>query len=196
MKGGAGDASGFADIIRNTYGWNVMKPDVIDNELWDDIYDTYVNDRFSLGTKEYFTSRNPAAIEEITAVMLETARKGMWNASDEQIKTLSELHTEVVNEFGPSCSGFVCDNARLREFISGNVSKETAAEYNSSIGAIRAENISGQARDDGMVMQKEELNAMDRVTGSINGLIVGAVVTAAVVLMALFIRKRKKQARQ
>ena len=26
MKGGAGDASAMADVIRNTYGWNVMKP--------------------------------------------------------------------------------------------------------------------------------------------------------------------------
>ena len=31
MKGGAGDASGIDDDVRNTYGWTVMKPDVIDN---------------------------------------------------------------------------------------------------------------------------------------------------------------------
>ena len=30
MNGGAGDVpSGIADVVRNTYGWNVMKPDVI-----------------------------------------------------------------------------------------------------------------------------------------------------------------------
>lgn len=111
----------MADVIRNTYGWNVMKPDVIDDELWNDIYDTFVSDKHNLGMKQYFTSVNPAAIEEITAVMLETARKGMWNASAEQISTLAELHTEVVNEYRPSCSGFVCDNAKLRDFIASNV---------------------------------------------------------------------------
>ncbi len=194
MKGGAGDASGFADIVRNTYGWNVMKPDVIDNELWDDIYDTYVKDKFNLGTKDYFTSKNPAAIEEITAVMLETARKGMWNATAEQIKTLAELHTEIVNEYQPSCSGFVCDNAKLREFISSNVSKATAAQYNQNIGTIRAENTGSD--NDGMVMQKEELNAMDKITSHINGIIVGAVVLIALVLMVFFIRRRKKQSEE
>ena len=193
MKGGAGDASGFADIVRNTYGWNVMKPDVIDNELWDDIYDTYVKDKFNLGTKDYFTSKNPAAIEEITAVMLETARKGMWNATAEQIKTLAELHTEIVNEYQPSCSGFVCDNAKLREFISSNVSKATAAQYNQNIGTIRAENTGSD--NDGMVMQKEELNAMDKITSHINGIIVGAVVLIALVLMVFFIRRRKNNQR-
>lgn len=194
MKGGAGDASGFADIIRNTYGWNVMKPDVIDNELWDDIYDTYVADKHNLGTKEYFTSKNPAAIEEITAVMLETVRKGMWNATPEQIRTLAELHTEVVNEYQPSCSGFVCDNAKLRDFISSNVAKETASQYNQNIGTIRAENIATD--NDGMVMQKEELNAIDKITGNINGIIVGIAVVAALLLMFFFIRRRKKQAEE
>ncbi len=191
MKGGSGDASGFADVIRNTYGWNVMKPDVIDNELWNDIYDTYIGDKFNLGTKDYFTSKNPAAIEEITAVMLETARKGMWNASPDQIKALAELHTEIVNEYSPSCSGFVCDNAKLRDFITKNVSEKSAAQYNQNIGSIRAENLGSD--NDGMVMQKEELNSMDKIKGSINGLIVGAIVVIALILMIFFIRRRKKQ---
>lgn len=191
MKGGSGDASGFADIIRNTYGWNVMKPDVIDNELWNDIYDTYVEDKFNLGTKEYFTSKNPAALEEMTAVMLETARKGMWNASPEQIKNLSELHTEIVNEYQPSCSGFVCDNAKLRDFISKNVSKESALQYNQNIGEIRSENVNSNS--DGMVMQKEELNNTDKVTSHVNGIIVGVLVVIALVFIVVFIRRRKRQ---
>jgi cobaltochelatase CobN len=191
MKGGSGDASAFADIIRNTYGWNVMKPAAIDDELWDDIYDTYVADKNNLGVKEYFTSTNPAAIEEITAVMLETVRKGMWDASPEQIAELAALHTEVVNEYQPSCSGFVCDNPKLRDFISSNVSKETAVKYNQAIGTIRAENISG-ADNDGMVMEKEELNSTEQTTGRINGIIVGAIVIVALVGFILLLRRRKK----
>lgn len=32
--------------------------------------------------------------------MLETARKGMWEASEQQISTLANLHTDLVKEFG------------------------------------------------------------------------------------------------
>ncbi|MDE6860047.1 MAG: cobaltochelatase subunit CobN [Duncaniella sp.] len=190
MKGDAGDASGFADIIRNTYGWNVMKPAAIDDELWDDIYETYVADRNNLGVKDYFTSTNPAAIEEITAVMMETVRKGMWDASPEQISAIAELHTEVVNQYKPSCSGFVCDNAKLREFIASKVSKETAEQYNKSIGTIRAEQIG--ADSDGMVMQKEELNSTEHTTGHVNGAIVGAIVAAVLILFIVLLRRRRK----
>lgn len=77
MKGGASSASEFAEVITNTYGWNVMKPAAIDKELWDNIYNVYVKDELNLGVKQYFEQQNPAALEEMTAVMLESARKGI-----------------------------------------------------------------------------------------------------------------------
>ena len=189
MKGGAGDASAFADVIRNTYGWNVMKPDAIDNELWDDIYDTYVADKNSLGIKDYFKTVNPAAIQEMTAVMLETVRKGMWDASPEQVATLAELHTEIVNEFGAACSGFVCDNASLRDFIASKAPEQAAAKYNKAVAHVRAENLSS---DDGMVMKRDELNNTDTVTNNINGVIVALAVVAAVTGLLILIRRRRK----
>ncbi len=189
MNGGAGDASTFADIVRNTYGWNVMKPNAIDNELWNDIYDTYVKDKYNLGTKEYFTSKNPAAIEEITAVMMETIRKGMWKASPEQIAEIAKLHTEVVNEYQPSCSGFVCNNAKLREFISSKVDKAAAERYDQSISRIRAE---GSADADGITMQKEELNKQENARSVISGAAVAVGVVLALIVIVVLLRRRKK----
>lgn len=60
MKGEAGDANTFAEIVQNTYGWNVMKPKAIDKEMWDEIYNVYVKDKFGLGLHEYFEQQNPA----------------------------------------------------------------------------------------------------------------------------------------
>lgn len=188
MSGGAGDASVIADVVRNTYGWNVMKPDVIDNELWNNIYDTYIKDSHNLGTKEFFKNTNPAAIEEITAVMLETARKGMWNATDEQLSTLAELHTEIVSDYKPSCSGFVCNNSKLREYIASNVDKTTANAYNNSISDIRAENFGG---DDGVVMKKDELNNLDKTTSHINSGLVLGIVAICVLIVFIVIRRRR-----
>jgi cobaltochelatase CobN len=190
MKGGSGDASAFADVVRNTYGWNVMKPNAIDNELWNDLYDMYVKDVHGLGTKEFFTSKNPAALEEITAVMMETARKGMWKASKEQLSTLAELHTEIVKEQGASCSGFVCNNSKLRDFIASNVSAAKAQQYNQSIAQIRSEQVSSK---DGMVMQKEELNAEQETTKSVvSGVIVAVIVIAAIVGLLVLLKRRRK----
>ena len=69
MKGEATSAAGFAEIVRNTYGWNVMKPSVIDNEMWDEIYNVYVKDKFNLGVQDFFEKQSPAALQEITATL-------------------------------------------------------------------------------------------------------------------------------
>lgn len=190
MKGGAGDASEFADVIRNTYGWNVMKPEAIDDELWDGIYDTYVKDVNNLGLRKYFSDKNPAAIQEMTAVMLETVRKGMWDATPEQVAEIARLHTESVAEHGAACSGFVCDNAKLRDFIASKVSKETAASYNKEVASVRAENISDES--DGKMMKKEELNTVDKITNRINGVIVAVCAVIAIIIFAVVIRRRRK----
>ena len=190
MKGGAADAAAVSDVVKNTYGWNVMKPDVIDDELWNDIYDTYVADKNRLGVREHFKDVNPAAVQEMTAVMMETARKGMWHASPEQLRELAKLHTETVKETGAACSGFVCDNAKLRDFISSKVDGRTASEYNKEVAEVRAENASGAG--DGMVMKREEMNPTETVTNHINGIIVGAVVLLLLIGLALLVRRRKK----
>lgn len=153
MKGEATSASGLADIIRNTYGWNVMKPKAIDNRMWNEIFEVYVKDKFHLGMKDFFEEANPAALQEITAVMMETARKGMWKASESQLKEVAALHTELVNKYNPGCSGFVCDNAKLREFIAARTQPEEAARYESKINEVR-EAVS-EAGDKGMVMKKK-----------------------------------------
>lgn len=191
MKGESSSAGEFAEIITNTYGWNVMKPAAIDKELWDNIYNVYVKDEFNLGVKDFFETQNPAALEEMTAVMLETIRKGMWKASAEQTTELAKLHTEIVNKYRPSCSGFVCDNAKLREYIASKSDAQTAAQYKKSISKIREAQVSGDTK--GMVMKKEEINQiLDEQKNTLSNIAVGAAVLIAVLALVIFIRRRRK----
>lgn len=191
MKGGASSAGEFAEVITNTYGWNVMKPAAIDKELWDNIYNVYVKDEFNLGVKKYFEQQNPAALEEMTAVMLESVRKGLWKASEDQVAELSKLHTEIVNTYRPSCSGFVCDNAKLRDFIASKSSAQTAAQYKENISKIRETNTRGE--DKGVVMKKEEMNqTSEQQTNTLSNVAVGVVVIIVIIALILFVRKRRK----
>lgn len=189
MKGGASDAAVFAETVTNTYGWNVMKPDAIDDRLWNEIYDIYIKDSKNLGTTGFFEKNNPAALEEMSAVMLETARKGMWNATGEQIRTLAELHTELVRKYRPSCSGFVCDNAKLREYIASSVDSRKAGEYRENIREIREKQVSGEK---GTVLKKEQLNGettMKKTEIRNTAILISALVVLAII--TVYIRKRR-----
>ena len=193
MKGGASSASTFAEIVTNTYGWNVMKPKAIDKEMWDEIYNVYVKDKYHLGTKEFFDKQNPAALMEMTAVMMESARKGMWKATPQQLKDIAKLHTETVNKYKPSCSGFVCDNAKLRNYIASKADAASAKEYQQNVEQIRDAEAAKNSSDKGMVMKKETLNEeAQKTTTVVSGIVVGVIVIVAFVVLAVYLRRRRK----
>lgn len=193
MKGEASAAGGFAEIVRNTYGWNVMKPKAIDKEMWDEIYNVYVKDKFNLGVKEFFENQNPAALQEMTAVMMETARKGMWKASREQLKEIAKLHTELVNKYNAGCSGFVCDNAKLRDFIAQNTDAQSAQAYKEKIQDVR-EKVTEKA-DKGMVMKKQEMSISEseEYTNLLNNTMVAVAVIIVFAVIVIVIRRKRKQ---
>ncbi len=192
MKGGANSADGFADLVKNTYGWNVMKPQAIDKEMWDEIYNVYVKDKYHLGTRQFFEKQNPAALMEMTAVMMESARKGLWKASADQLKDIAQLHTEVVNKYKPSCSGFVCDNAKLRQFIASKADASQAKEYEQNVQHIRNAQASN-ADDKGLVMKKETLTEQAKQTTTVvSGIVVAVLLVAALVGITLLVRRRRQ----
>lgn len=193
MKGEASSAGVFAETVRNTYAWNVMKPSVIDNELWDEIFDVYVKDKYDLKVDEFFREQNPATLEEITAVMMETIRKGMWKATPEQIAELARVHTETVNKYGAACSGFVCDNAKLKDFIASKADASAAAQYKQKIAEAREANLSDKGAKS-VVLEKDKQNAIDETADSTGRHVILIAAIALVVAIALFliIRRRRK----
>lgn len=190
MKGGASSAGGFAEVVENTYGWNVMKPKAIDKELWDEIYQVYVKDKYNLGTQAFFEQKNPAALQQITAVMLETVRKGMWKATPQQVADIAKLHVDLVKKYKPSGSAFVTDNAKLRNFIASKVEAKQGKEYEQQIDKMR--NAAANA-DKGTVMKREDMSQQveERAPLLSKGLLVGGAVLLLVALLVFVVRKRR-----
>ena len=196
LDGEASSMDKFAEIFRNTYGWNVMKPQAIDDYIWNTYHDIYVNDKLRLDVKKRFEEENPYALQEMTSVMLETARKGYWEASEQQLKELSQLHAELVRDHQAGCSGFVCDNAKLRSFIAeilpGNLSKE----YEKAIDQAR--NVQIKENSESVVLKKDEKKEAkptetkkgDNRTSS-SWVLVGVISLMVILAFAIIIRRRR-----
>lgn len=190
MKGGATSAGTFAKTLRNTYGWNIMKPTTIDKELWDDLYKVYVKDELHLGIHSFFKKENPAALQEMTAVMLETARKGYWKATNEQLKDLAALHIELIKEFRPACSGFVCDNGKLEDFIAGHADAQATETYRRQINTVKEAPVeTGKS----VVLKKDRLDQTpEQEQNDLNGFVVAVAVVAIFCGIVLFMKRKKR----
>ncbi len=185
MKGGAGSAETFAKTIRNTYGWNVMKEDLIDNELWDKLYEIYVKDVYKLGIHKFFEDKNPEALQEISAVMLETARKGMWKTDKETLDEIADLHSKLVNKYGASGSYFT-DNDLLQKFIKEHISNDSQAkEYEKNIRQLN------ELDNDAIVLEKDKKKVVEHKKGS-NMILFIVLMLIVLILLGVGIKSRGK----
>ena len=164
MKEGPGGAGTFAEVLRNSYGWKVMKPDMLKDHLFDEYKAVFVDDKYNLDMKKYFESKNPYALQEITAVMMETARKGLWKTDAATLRQLAELHAELVKNHGAACSGFVCNNAKLKEFIDARLSDVRAKQsYNDEIRKVRTPSAAPASVQDKKSEQVEGMKLKEQV---------------------------------
>ena len=188
---GATPTDDIAEMVRNMYGWNVMKPDVVGDRMWNELYDVYIDDKYSLGTEQQFADVNPVAMMEMTATMMETARKGMWHASDEQLGQLARIYTDFVERFGPSGSAFDGDNAKLQQFVAQHVDEAASRQY---LAQMRQQRTSAdEASSQASVLEKQTVGSDAESEGFAMGGMVAVLVALALfaVLVILISRRRK-----
>ena len=189
MKGGAGTAQMFGEIFRNIFGWNVTRPSALDKELFNDLYKMYVEDENHLGIYEYFSRVNPASYQSMTAVLLESARKGYWKATQEQLEKTAGLHAKMTTEQGAACTEFVCGNDKLRSYVANQLEGQAKESY-ARVMKRTLEKSAGKE----VVLKEQKMEAGQQLKKSQrNGIIIGALVCVAFVALAFLVRKRNKQ---
>ncbi len=171
----------FMKFTEHMWGWDAMTPDLVKDSDWDEIYDIYVNDKYDLGTKEFFDTNNPYAYQSMTARMLETSRKGYWHPTEEMEKKLAEEFERSEQEYGVACCHHTCGNPFLREYMQGILTGTEATKSSSgkakSEGSSRhpyrpsSSGVANQTQISGVGTSAERLaeataeSAMDEVTG-------------------------------
>ncbi|MDD5349643.1 MAG: cobaltochelatase subunit CobN, partial [Chthoniobacteraceae bacterium] len=113
---GYAGAGHISELVKNTFGWSVTRRESVSQETWNEIYQVYVKDSYQLGLSEWFEKASPHAIQEISATLLEASRKGLWNASAEQVETLSRLYADSVARHGESGGLVSGGNTRLADY--------------------------------------------------------------------------------
>ena len=99
QKEGYAGAVSLASKMDNFFGWQVVDPNLVRNDQWDEYFDIYVNDKLDIELDQWFEDTNPAAIARMMARMLEAERKDYWQADPERLQQLVEKYIETVNKY-------------------------------------------------------------------------------------------------
>jgi cobaltochelatase CobN len=111
---GAGEMRSFVEYL---WGWDAVTPEVVDDAMWKATFDVYVEDKHKLGMKDFFEKSSPFAYQDMSARMVETVRKGYWNADTATQKKLIEEYVDSVSRHGASGAENTTGNARLSKFV-------------------------------------------------------------------------------
>ena len=116
-KEGYAGAGAMREFVEYLWGWDATVTETIDDAMWQETFDVYVRDKHGLDLKQFFNEKSPFAFQDIAARMLETTRKGYWQADAETRATLVREYLESVAEHGVGCSDNTCGNPRLLEYV-------------------------------------------------------------------------------
>lgn len=91
------------DSVENFWGWQVVDPNAVRDDQWQEFHDVYMRDKLKLGTREWFEDKNPRALAQMAERMLEANRKGYWRADAQTLKELVEVVEDAMrrHDFRP-----------------------------------------------------------------------------------------------
>lgn len=112
QKEGYSGAVTMASQISNFWGWQVVDPNLVRDDQWQEFHEIYVKDKLDLKLNEWFEKVNPGAQAQLIERMLEAARKDYWQASEQTREELVERYIDLVKRYD-----LFIDNQKLKDFV-------------------------------------------------------------------------------
>lgn len=117
QKEGYSGAVTMSSNLANFWGWQVVDPNIVRSDQWQEFYEVYVNDKLELGLNEWFEAVNPASQAQMLERMLEATRKEYWKPDDITLQAMLERYQELVERHD-----LLVDNEKLRDFVNETAS--------------------------------------------------------------------------
>ena len=111
---GAGEMQAFIEYL---WGWDATVPETVDDAMWQESFEVYVEDKHGLDLKAFFDANSPFAYQNMSARMVETIRKNYWRADEATTERLLSEYVESVATYGVGCAGHTCGNPRLLQYV-------------------------------------------------------------------------------
>ena len=116
-------------FVSNLFGWQVTRPSAVSDDLWNRIYDTYYNDKYNLGVKEWLESGNNAySLISMSGTMLTSIKEGYWNADEGTIRNIANTWAQATVQNGVACCDCSCGNIAMMQWAVQYVNPDILAQ--------------------------------------------------------------------
>ncbi len=116
-------------FISNLHGWQVTRPSAVTDDLWNRVYNTYYNDKYGVGVKDWLMSGNNAySLISMSGTMLTTIHDGYWNADKATISDIANTWAQATIQNGVACCDCSCGNIAMMQWAVQYVNPDILAQ--------------------------------------------------------------------
>ena len=160
-------------FVSNLHGWQVTRPSAVTDDLWNRIYNTYYNDKYGIGVKDWFMSGNNAySLISMSGTMLTTIHDGYWNADKATISDIANTWAQATIQNGVACCDCSCGNIAMMQWAVQYVNPDILAQllpklYQATKNPVFANNTqSTQPPETESTNNQKEASSQNPVKGS------------------------------
>jgi len=129
----AGARTMGSEFIEYLWGWQVTNPEIIDDWVWQEVKQVYIDDSHDLGLDNFLSQDHNRYVQtNILAIMLVAIEKGFWQADATTQQQLAEQFTQNIIEHGIPGSGHTHAYHPVYDFVKEQISVEQAEQLSQS----------------------------------------------------------------
>lgn len=133
LKEGYAGARLVSQVVDNLWGWQVTVPEAVDAAKWQEMFETYVQDKHRLDIKNKFRdANNLLAYQSLVDRMLVAVNKGYWKPTPSVVAELNAMNLATIQEAGVACSPGNCSSEaviRLAKAIDQKALQQASAGF-------------------------------------------------------------------
>lgn len=134
LKEGYAGARLISQVVDNLWGWQVTVPEAVDAAKWQEMYETYVQDKHRLDIRQRFSdAKNALAYQALVDRMLVAVNKGYWQPAPAVVAALNEANRQAIAEAGVACDRTSCSSAEVTR-IAEQLDQAKAAQARGGYG--------------------------------------------------------------
>ena len=174
IKHGYAGARNMEEFSEKLWHWDVTTNELVTEDMWNEVNDIYVNDKYDLKLQEYFDKNNPYALQSMISTMLEAREKGYWHPTKEVLEKLVKVYAELIARHGVACSYGTCAEPSLHKDVSNllsamsDVKPELIKNYQENVdkATVELEEVKGYEMKEVKEKKEEKLSTTKVVLGA------------------------------
>ncbi|MCL6449581.1 MAG: cobaltochelatase subunit CobN [Armatimonadetes bacterium] len=111
-------------FITNLWGWQVTSPQAVQEWMWQAAYDTYLQDRHGLDTRQKIIQVNPCLLIRFVGTLVAASQKGYWHPDQAALKELATSWLQLTAAYGEKCSWYQ-ENLEITNWARSYLEKAT-----------------------------------------------------------------------